>query len=1264
MFTKRTLHILLTMLLLALLVGLKHWYSDGVVLTSFARTISVDLATHTQDFETMMQNHGHRIPSVLEEKGETLGERPETLIRELAAKPYTFFTHRNDEITFWNSNADLPHSAVLRQLKDKQNESIVKTPAGYFYILKRSHAGQELICMIPVKYEFGSNKLVRPNTFPASGSIPDSVLVHQSLDGAYLIRSASGAPIASISAAAGTEYNQLQRLQLLLFVGFVLLYFSLAYGLAAEAKIFKGPLAATLIILSFICIFFTLKKGLGITSGFESQSVFSFSLESVGSLGDLLLYLGIGLWLMIFFHKEFTEKRDKSFIPLYLRMGLASAKYLMVMMSILMSLLMLKDLVRSSNVVFDFDNLFNLDIYNLLLIGGVIMMMGAMFLYSHKLMDTLSEVALGLMHRSIAMVIAGVIFAFVFSCFPPLDIDSGFVIFFTLLYVAIFDQFVQKNNVDFYWILGWIGLYSFYAANALYQFNWNKDILIRKEYAMKLAENRDTLAEIELPQLQARLSALATSKSFKNNFSVKLLSTSYDTILEQVHTQLSTESYLNLYYKPEIAVFSAQKSHELDKRPFTYAETVDTFFNLGQTIDKIPNVKHYGFSPLGFRYTMHFKTFRLDSNEPLDMYVSLIPKSSAGFMVYNNVFFDKQHRGLELLERYDYVIFDKNKPVSQKGRIDEKLFDPSYFPKAEAHKSYVSDDKTRADLLYTNKGGDVTIAVGRTTGDFWKKVYLSSAIFTVLCFFMFCLVLINTSFKFLPAYYNFYIELKGSLTKRIQYYTVMLIMFALVSVGVLTYFSLKDSSQKNDIVKHDYLSLTFLKNVQQMLKTSPDNLDSQLLKVTQSLPQFVALYGLDVDLYTNEGKLVSTSAEDLKQQGLLQEHMDMDAMYALSKRHFSESLTTEKTSGITYNRRYYPLRNTRAENIGYLGIPYYLPKYNIHPDNSDFVGKVLTVFVVLLIAGVIATHHISQGIINPLTTIINQMKAQRIQDQHVPIVVDSYGEELVTLSVEYNNLIHKIKDFTKQLAEVERDKAWREMAAMVAHEIKNAMTTIKLSLQNVHEAKKTNDQATVNKFLDKAIYRNLMQVESLSRIAKDFGDFSMLQVPRRYPINLNKSVRDIYECFEEEDKKAHYTLDLPKEPLYTEGDEDSFIRVINNLMLNAKEAIPDDREKHVDVKVYRENDRAIIRVIDNGMGIPEYVQTNIFTPRFSTKSSGTGLGLSICKQIIEALGGKIYFETTPDVGTHFVVELPVLENPDGTKTFENAEMRTKRTPIS
>lgn len=585
MLSKRTIHILLTFGMLALTVGLKYWYNDTIVLNSFATDISENIEKHTKDFEQVITSHGTRLPGILDEKG-SLESRPERIIKELGSKPYTFFLTRGDSIVFWNNNSDLPQQEDLPLLVKAENETLVKTPAGHFFLLKRPHVGDMLYCLIPVKYEFGSNKLMRPNNFPASSSIPTVVSLSNQVNSAYVIKSPKGSEIGSLSAPAGVEYKQPANIQMVLFLAFVLLYFSLAYNMAAEiVKRRQGMPYAVVFMMATLCVFFALKFGFGLSNSFAGESLFAFNLESFGNLGDLLLTLGILLWLMIFFHKEHNQKRDKSQTHIVFRMVVATMNYLAVMMSVIISLFILRQLVQSSNVVFDFDNLFNLDVYNLLLIWGVIMMMGAMFLYSHKLMDSMKDLALNIYQRAGAIFIGGLAIAAIYYMGFPLNIDTGFVIFFTMLYVAAFDVFVQSRKVEFYWVLGWIGLYSFYAAIALYHYNQAKDIDTRLIYAKQLAEPKDSLVERELPDLLTRLNDLGNDSTFRDGLGV-IGPTSYgDFLVKQIRKQLGDESYLDLYYKTSVAVFDRKNKAPQLKAQLPYEIAVDSFYTNGQTVN-------------------------------------------------------------------------------------------------------------------------------------------------------------------------------------------------------------------------------------------------------------------------------------------------------------------------------------------------------------------------------------------------------------------------------------------------------------------------------------------------------------------------------------------------------------------------------------------------------------------------------------------------------------------------------------------------------
>ncbi len=152
--------------------------------------------------------------------------------------------------------------------------------------------------------------------------------------------------------------------------------------------------------------------------------------------------------------------------------------------------------------------------------------------------------------------------------------------------------------------------------------------------------------------------------------------------------------------------------------------------------------------------------------------------------------------------------------------------------------------------------------------------------------------------------------------------------------------------------------------------------------------------------------------------------------------------------------------------------------------------------------------------------------------------------------------------------------------------------------------------------------------------------FANLDIQQKQDIILNDVVESVYDLFSEQ-KDVALDLKIPTERFHISGDKNHLIRVFNNLVINAIQAIPSDRKGQIQVSIFRQNNHAVVRIHDNGGGIPPEIQKRVFEPNFTTKTSGSGLGLAICKKIIEALDGAIRFETRENEGTDFFVELPI-----------------------
>jgi len=141
-------------------------------------------------------------------------------------------------------------------------------------------------------------------------------------------------------------------------------------------------------------------------------------------------------------------------------------------------------------------------------------------------------------------------------------------------------------------------------------------------------------------------------------------------------------------------------------------------------------------------------------------------------------------------------------------------------------------------------------------------------------------------------------------------------------------------------------------------------------------------------------------------------------------------------------------------------------------------------------------------------------------------------------------------------------------------------------------------------------------------------------------------VTKVYGLFEpQQETPLRVACQLPEQTVFVFADRSQLTRILVNLIKNAIQSIPDDREGHVRIVLSTSESQALICISDNGTGIPDAVQEQVFSPYFTTKSSGTGLGLALCKSMVEAMNGRIWFETKVGEGTRFFVEVEIF-NPD------------------
>jgi nitrogen fixation/metabolism regulation signal transduction histidine kinase len=288
------------------------------------------------------------------------------------------------------------------------------------------------------------------------------------------------------------------------------------------------------------------------------------------------------------------------------------------------------------------------------------------------------------------------------------------------------------------------------------------------------------------------------------------------------------------------------------------------------------------------------------------------------------------------------------------------------------------------------------------------------------------------------------------------------------------------------------------------------------------------------------------------------------------------------------------------------------------------------------VAGLIALF-ITNRITRSFSIISDKMKDVNLGKMNEEIEWNR-DDEIGDLVKEYNKMVAKLEESAAALAKTEREEAWREMARQVAHEIKNPLTPMKLSIQYLQKAI-NNNQPNVKELSSSVANTLVEQIDHLSKIAADFSQFANISNTNIEEFDLHTVMRSLQELYSSDPNTEFIWRPLHRR-IMVHADKTQMNRLFTNLFANAVEACTGPCR--IEVTEQMEENLIRVSIKDNGEGIPEEMQSRIFIPNFTTKSSGTGLGLAMCKGIVEQARGRIWFETKTGSGTTFHVELPVV----------------------
>ena len=405
-------------------------------------------------------------------------------------------------------------------------------------------------------------------------------------------------------------------------------------------------------------------------------------------------------------------------------------------------------------------------------------------------------------------------------------------------------------------------------------------------------------------------------------------------------------------------------------------------------------------------------------------------------------------------------------------------------------------------------------------------------------------------------------------------------------------------------------------------------------------------YNTDVNLYSADGRLYASTNSQLVENKIKAPLMNPEVYSILQSQGSSAAVVNEQLGDLNYLSSYTALFDKDLNVKGYLNLPYFSNRRDLFRDISDYTVTILNLFALVFAIAILVAYLLAQRIALPLNLIRKQMSQVRIGERNQALQWDK-NDEIGLLVREYNKMLEQLDISLNRLAESERQGAWREMAKQVAHEIKNPLTPMRLSLQHLQYSIQRNDDNLKEK-IHKTSELLIRQIDALSEMAEEFSSFAKMPDPQRDKVNLSQTLKDSVVLMGRENS-VKPKLEMDSVDVFVWADANMLVRIFNNVLKNAVQAIPEDRtgEIHVWIELKptiegERNSKILVYIKDNGKGIPEELRERIFSPNFSTKNSGMGLGLAMVKKMVEQFGGNIHYTTELNVGTTFIIELPIL----------------------
>lgn len=475
-----------------------------------------------------------------------------------------------------------------------------------------------------------------------------------------------------------------------------------------------------------------------------------------------------------------------------------------------------------------------------------------------------------------------------------------------------------------------------------------------------------------------------------------------------------------------------------------------------------------------------------------------------------------------------------------------------------------------------------------------------------------------------------------SLRVRIFFAMILLVLIASVLIAAVTIYQYNEEAQDYHRDRLERKEDNIKRHIDFVIRETTWEVKTENIRLIfmNEIYKIADIHHLQVNLFDLEGGLIKSSKSSIEGDTITK-CLNANILNGLSNT--AEHRYVEKTvlNNQIFQSSYTYITDKKFKPIAILNLPYLENDDFLNKELREFLERLGYAYLVMLALAILLAYFLSKYITKSLKTISDKIKETRLGKQNKRIEIESSSEEIATLVSSYNSMIDELQESAVKLATSEREQAWREMAKQVAHEIKNPLTPMRLSVQSF-QRKFDPDDPEIHQKVDEYSQTLIQQIDTMSSIASAFSNFAKMPAQQNETLNVVHIVKLALDIFSED----YIVFIADEKEIIAQWDRTQLIRVVTNLVKNATQAISGDNDPKVVVSVMSEDNLVKIAVSDNGKGISDENIPRIFEPKFTTKSSGMGLGLAMVKNIVETYKGTITFTSQKGKGTTFTVTFP------------------------